>query len=519
MLKALGASAVLLSTTALTKTAFAQAADAAEPFSFDSFTARMRDMAQAEFKPVTFTLPDDFADLNYDTYRLILYRPQRGKWIGADQSYQAQAFHLGWLYAEPIRLFEVTEGVAKPIEFSAKDFEYLDKDLEARMNDQPFPGIAGFRINHPLNRAGVFDELISFVGASYFRALGRNNNYGLSARGLAMDSWLAGPEEFPRFTEFYLERSPDSTTVILYAALDSQRVTGAFRLEIDPAGEAHQETIIDVTARLFFRGDVEELGVAPLTSMFLYAEANRADFDDYRPQVHDSNGLLLETADGDVRWRALSNTPLLGNSYFGQTNPRAFGLYQRGRDFETYQDAGAHYERRPSVRIEPIGEWGEGAVRLIEVPSDLEGNDNIVAFWVPSEPVRAGDEREFSYRMIWGDLDPGGDPALAYVDETRAGVGGVSGVEYDGKTRKFVVDFKGGELANLAPDAQLEIVANATGGTIVTTTLTRVDANGVWRMVLDVEPTGSGAVELDAHLVGADRKLTETWLYQWRATA
>lgn len=519
MLKAIGVTVTLLSSTSLSTAVFAQAETESAAFSFDGLSARMRDMAAAEFQPVRFTLPDEFADLNYDTYRLILYRPQRGKWIGDDRLYQAQAFHLGWLYAEPVTLFDVADGKATPIQFSARDFEYLDKDFEARMDDRPLPGVAGFRINHPLNRAGVFDELISFVGASYFRALGRGNNYGLSARGLAVDSWRAGPEEFPRFSEFYLERPAESSKVVVYAAMESQRATGAFRLEIDPAGEAHQETIIDVTARLFFREDIEELGVAPLTSMFLYAEANRSDFDDYRPQVHDSNGLLVESEAGEVMWRALSNTPALGNSYFGQTNPRAFGLYQRGRDFETYQDAGAHYERRPSVRIEPIGQWGEGAVRLIEVPSDLEGNDNVVAFWVPADPIKAGEEREFSYRMIWGDLDPGRDPALAYVEETRAGVGGVSGVAYDGSTRKFVIDFKGGELPALAADADIEVVANVEGGTIVMSTLTRVEANGVWRVVLDVEPSGSGAVELNAHLVGLGRKLTETWLYQWRASA
>lgn len=197
--------------------------------------------------------------------------------------------------------------------------------------------------------------MISFLGASYFRALGRDNIYGLSARGLVMNSWIDVPEEFPRLSEFYLEKPTATGPVTIYAALDSASVTGAYRFVITPASDTAQETTIDVTARLNFRTDVKELGVAPLTSMFLYAETNRGGFDDYRPQVHDSNGLLVERESGEIMWRALNNSTALGNSYLAETNPCAFGLYQRGRDFETYQDAGAHYERRPSLRIEPTG--------------------------------------------------------------------------------------------------------------------------------------------------------------------
>jgi glucans biosynthesis protein len=253
--------------------------------------------------------------------------------------------------------------------------------------------------------------------------------------------------------------------------------------------------------------------------MFLYAEANRGGFDDYRPQVHDSNGLLLERESGEIMWRALNNTDSLGNSYLWENNPRAFGLYQRGRDFDSYQDAGAHYERRPSLRIEPQGDWGQGMVRLIEIPARLEADDNIVAFWIPAEPALAGTAREFSYRMIWGNLDPETNPAMAYVAETRAGAGGVSGVENAANLRKFVVDFKGGELDSLPPETPIDVLATAAGGAVVNSVLSRVEANGVWRLVLDIETTGTAPLELKAYLVGLGRKLTETWLYQWRPTA
>jgi glucans biosynthesis protein len=257
-----------------------------------------------------------------------------------------------------------------------------------------------------------------------------------------------------------------------------------------------------VTARLFFRADVKELGIAPLTSMFLYADNNRSAFDDYRPQVHDSDGLMLEDGTGQTYWRALNNPPEPANSYFQQDALAAFGLYQRNRDFDDYQDAGAHYELRPSLRVEPIGAWGPGAVRLIEIPSKLEAEDNIGAFFVPSEPVKAGDKREFSYRLRWGDLNP--DPAggLAYVEDTRGGRGGVSGVANADTLRKFVIDFKGGPLTTLDEKTPPDIVADIVGGTLKVSTVSRITDDGIWRLVLDVEVTGKEPVELKAFLPG-----------------
>lgn len=464
-------------------------------------------------------MPEAFQNLDYDAYRLIQYRAEASKWAEDDIGYRLQAFHLGWLYPDPVKVFEIVSGQARPVDFGAADFQYHDNAVAEAAQALEFPGVAGFRVNYPLNRPDAYDELVSFLGASYFRSLGRDNIYGLSARGLVLNSWVDIPEEFPRFSEFYIEKAKAGGPLTVYAALDSQSVTGAYRFVITPASDAAQETTMDVTARLYFRTDVKELGVAPLTSMFLYAEANRGGFDDYRPQVHDSNGLLVERESGEVMWRALNNSPALGNSYLWENNPKAFGLYQRGRDFETYQDAGAHYERRPSLRVEPLGEWGQGMVRLIEIPARLEADDNIVAFWIPSEPALAGQEREFGYRLIWGNLDPQADAATAYVAETRAGVGGVSGVENAASLRKFVIDFKGGELETLPDDTPLDVLATVGGGVLRNSVLSRVDANGVWRLVLDVETDGASPLELKAYIVGLGKKLTETWLYQWRPVA
>ena len=324
-------------------------------------------------------------NLSYDAYRLIQARDDKAVALSQGFGYVIEPFHLGWLFQQPVEMFDASGGTAKPIPFSAADFNYHDPAIEQQMAAITLPGVAGFRIDGPMNAPGQLAELVSFLGASYFRALGKNNYYGGSARGAVVNSWLAVPEEFPRFSSFYVERADYGQPLTIYAALEGQSLTGAFRFVLDPASDARQQTVFDVTARYFFRNDVAEMGVAPLTSMYLYSAANRSAFDDYRPEVHDSDGLYMDGGTGELAWRALNNPPALGNSYFSHTNPKAFGLMQRQRDFAEYQDPGARYDLRPSMLVEPKGDWGEGSVRLIEVPAKLEAEDNIVAFWVPED--------------------------------------------------------------------------------------------------------------------------------------
>jgi glucans biosynthesis protein len=514
LLGALPVSAVLLSTAAWPRAARAQEATApaaAQQFSFDLLTAEMQALAAKPFAAPE-RVPSFLDELKYDDYRLINFRADRARFATDDSFFRLQAFSMGWLFADPVLLFEVDGDTAVPMPISTDDFVYLN-DLSTRIPAHAeMPGVAGFRLHHPLNRPDVWDELVAFLGASYFRALGRHNQYGLSARGLAVNSGLAMAEEFPRFTRFYIERPRDfRQTVTVYAALDSDSVTGAYRFVITPG----DETEMEVTARLFFRNDIEQLGVAPLTSMFLFSEKNRADFDDFRPNVHDSDGLRIVRANGDIIWRPLNNPVRLAGSYFSEQNPRSFGLHQRDRDFESYQDPSAHYERRPSLDVEPIGDWGRGSVRLLEIPTDLEVNDNIVAFWVPDGQVRAGESREFAYRLRWGDLAHDDGDARAYVHETRSGEGGVSGVENTDGTRKFVVDFKGGLLATLGEGAEVKAVTTIANGEIVTQTLSPIAGTDVWRLVFDIAADPGATVELTAHLAGYGRKLTEAWAYQW----
>ncbi|MEN9409945.1 MAG: hypothetical protein RL216_1919 [Pseudomonadota bacterium] len=496
------------------KTAAPAATDAIaapQQFSFDLLTDEMRALSTQPH--VTAPPPEGFlGDLNYDDYRLIRFRDDRSRWADESTRFRLGAFHMGWLFPEPVRLFEVQDGMATEMLFSTDDFEYLNDLAERVPEHAELPGVAGFRLNHPLNRPDKWDELVAFVGASYFRALGRNSAYGISARGLALNTATSQGEEFPRFSRFYMERDINGgPSITVYATLESASVTGAYRFVITPG----TETVMDVTCRLFFRQDVAELGIAPLTSMFLFSEKNRAEFDDYRPNVHDSDGLRILRADGDIIWRPLNNPPQLTGSYFAETAPRRFGLHQRDRFFDSYQDTGARYERRPSLDVEPLGDWGKGNVRLVEIPSDLEANDNIVAYWIPETPAKAGDAREFAYRLHWGDLPHDDGEPLAYVFETRSGHGGFAGVEVQQGTRKFVVDYKGGMIGTLEPEAEIQPVVSIANGEITGTVLEKIAGTDIWRLVIDISAAEGAVVELAAHLAGYDRRLTENWLYQW----
>jgi periplasmic glucans biosynthesis protein len=510
--------------TSLVGTAFSQssflpvsAAKAAEPaagtFTFEILARRMRAAAAAPYRPPTVDMPAPLKSLTYDGYKAIAFRPDHALWSDTQSLFRLEAFHMGWLFGAPVLLFEVNDGEARPIRFTSDDFEYRAPVLNADdFKGVDMPGVAGFRLHFPLNRPDVFDELIVFQGASYFRALGRSSNYGISARGVAIDTASTKDEEFPVFTEFYIERpKPGAPSITLYAALDGPSVTGAFAFHVVPG----QDTIIDVTARLFFRKDIERLGIAPLNSMFLFDESNKYTIDDYRTQVHDSDGLQIVRKGGDQVWRALANPSRLANSIFAADDLSSFALLQRHRAYADYEDAEAHYERRPSLLVEPLNEWGKGTIQLVEIPSSLEQNDNIVAFWTPDHPVTAGQSLELAYRLKWGDLASESCP-LACVIATRTGVGGPSGIKNEAGLRKFVVDFAGSILDNLPSDAQVTAATSVQGGEVVGSFVARVDAEKCWRVGFDVRPNGADPIEMSTYLGLAGRPLSETWHFQWR---
>jgi len=503
----------LIGASAIPARSFAQdAGPQPEPFSFDTLTETVRQRAKGA-DPVPPPLSDFLASIDYDRYRMIRFSPDKRRWAEDGSNFRISPFHIGGLFKEPVKIHEVVDDKATELQFTTADFEYRDALANQVPQNFVLPGVAGFMLVYPLNRPDVFDEVISFIGASYFRALGQDNAYGLSARGLAIDSGLSMAEEFPRFTGFWLQKpAPGGDSLVIYAALDSASLTGAYRFVLTPG----VDTRVDVTARLFFRSAVTEIGVAPLTSMFLFADVNRGHFDDFRPQVHDSDGLRITRENGDILWRALNNPAALASSYFSETRPQRFGLHQRQRDFDHYQDAESHYERRPSVDIEPIGDWGSGRIKLVEIPSNLEVHDNIVAYWVPDQKFAAGDSLEISYRMNWGWLPVSAEEERAIVVATRSGVGGAAGIENPPDTRKFVVDFKGGMLSRLpADDKSVQPVVTISKGRVDVVTLHRIDGTDMWRLVVDIASDKGDVCELSAHVAGYGRKLSEIWMFQW----
>jgi glucan biosynthesis protein len=204
---------------------------------------------------------------------------------------------------------------------------------------------------------------------------------------------------------------------VVHALLDSPSAAAAFRFTIHPG----ERTVFDTELALYPRAEIATVGIAPLTSMFLFDASERTRIDDYRTAVHDSNGLLLRTGKGEQIWRPLANPRELQISAFTDRGRRGFGLMQRSRALGDYQDLEARYENRLSLWVEPARDWGEGVVELVEIPTDREVNDNVVAFWRPHEPLKAKGEYIFNYRLHWCWSAPS-EPPLSEVIATRSGL-------------------------------------------------------------------------------------------------
>ncbi|MBL8906185.1 MAG: glucan biosynthesis protein, partial [Rhizobiales bacterium] len=348
---------------------------APEPFDFDRLTADAEALARAPYRPASVPAAQTLDKIDFEQAIEIEYRPEQTIW--ADSETPIRLFHPHKFAREPVRIFLVDQGAAREVIYTADLFTFGPKAAFAQTLPHDV-GFAGFRVLNP-HRIG---DWLAFQGASYFRSSGELEQYGLSARGIAIDTALPSPEEFPRFTEFFVER--DGPSVNVYALLDGPSITGAYRIHCRKDGAVTTE----VEARLFARTDIRRLGIAPLTSMFWYSELNRAGAPDWRPEVHDSDGLALWTGNGERLWRPLNNPNRVMTSSFSDRAPKGFGLLQRDRGFANYEDDGVFYERRPSVWVEPLGDWGEGAVQLVEIPTDAEIHDNIVAYWVAAKPVR-----------------------------------------------------------------------------------------------------------------------------------
>lgn len=474
------------------------------PFAPGDVVERARALAaQPWVAPPEVALPG----LDYDAYRRIRFRPERALWHTQDLPFRAQLFHPGRLFRHPVEIEVVSGAESRRLAFDPALF--VDGPQTGTDEVQ---GFAGLRLHHPINGAH-FDEFLVFLGASYFRAVAAGQGYGLSARGLAIGTAAPTGEEFPLFRHFWLvEPDATATSVVIHALLDSPSAAGAFSFRAIPG----QITRIEVEATLFPRVEIATVGIAPLTSMFYFGPQDRAGIDDFRVAVHDSDQLLLRTGAEEWIARPLLNPASLQISSFLDDGPKGFGLLQRPRRFDDYLDLEARYERRPSLWVEPLGNWGRGAVKLVEIPTGSEANDNIVAFWRPEAPLAAGSEHRFAYRLAWGE-DPVARPDLARVVATRTGLGEQGREAADIRRRLFVVEFTGPALADLVRDGALQIVATATAGQLAEPVLIAEPPLEAVRAVLDLDPGTASVVELSCVLVREGRPVSEKWVFRWLA--
>jgi glucans biosynthesis protein len=499
-----------LTLTASLLAAFVQAEDL--PFDFEVLQYRAKALAAKPYGTHESNVPESLRALTYDQYRDIRFDPARAWWLRERLPFQLQFFHPGFLFNKTVQVSELIDGEGRPIEFSPRLFSYGKNTEIGRVPSDV--GFAGFRIHYALNSPSYLDELAVFQGASYFRALGQKMRYGLSARGLAINTAEAGGEEFPIFEEFWVKRpTEDAKEIKVYALLDSPSVAGAYRFTITP-GSA---TTMLVKAALYLRdgAPVKTLGLAPLTSMFWFGESSASREGDLRPEVHDSDGLMMERGTGEWIWRPLTNPKTVRVAAFADENPGGFGLVQRDRDYASYEDIEAAYHLRPSVWVDPLGRWGKGCVRLVELPTPDETNDNIVAFWTPEKLPEPGQPLVFEYKLTWFlENAPGSKrPPAGFVSATRLGYSKT----HEPELKRFWVDFDGAFLRGRGADSGLQAVLTVgEGATLIHQDVQKNPFSGMWRVAFSIKPDGSGRpVELRCFLKREPHILSETWSYLW----
>jgi periplasmic glucans biosynthesis protein len=483
------------------KTPAAEKAPGGYAFSYDTLLAEAKRLAAKPYSPQRSTLPAGLDKLSPEQYRGIRFNRDAAIWRQEGLPFRLELLRAYFnLQAPPVTVSTVEEGVAHDLVATPEMFDMGSSVPQLGKVSLP---LSGFRLVTQINSKKIWDEFLVFQGASYFRGVAKDLVYGLSARGLAINTAEPSGEEFPAFTHFWVEQpAARATSIVIDALLESESITGAYRFMVQP-GVA---TVMDVTCTLFPRTDLHVVGLAPLTSMFLFDETNRGRLDDYRPEVHDSDGLEITASNGEHIYRQLANPTKLQVSTFTTQPPQGFGLVQRSRDSSDFEDFDDQYERRPSAWIEPKGEWGAGAVELVEIPSGRESNDNIVAFWRPAQGLSAGHPAEFAYRLSWLPL-PSMPKGLGQVMATR------SGASLDGKRRVFVLDIVGaGEKT-----AGLRVDLAASAGKLSNVALTSNTAMHGLRASFDIEPNDADLIELRMRIMRGNQPVSETWLYRWTA--
>lgn len=483
---------------------------AASGFDFQQVVDKARELAAKPYEAPP-AIPRFMRELSYDQYQDIRFDPEHSLWRESNSRFQAMFFSAGLFYTHPVAINVIDAQGVHAVPYRKSWFSFADAEIERRV--PPDLGFAGFKLAFPLIDGKEHNQFLVFAGASYFRGVGRDNAWGISGRGIAIDTGLPGGEEFPSFVEFWLERpAPGADALRFYGLLDGESLTGAYRFTAYPGAV----TRLDVEAVLFARDAVELLGVAPLTSMFFYGENTARPSGEWRSEVHDSDGLLIHDGVTDEwLWRPLLNPVALEMDIFRTGNVRGFGLLQRDTQFANYHDLGARYERRPSAWVAPKGDWGAGEVVLVQIPTASETNDNIVAFWTPGEKLVPGAEPlSLSYTVSFGTPDVVKTPMGRAVN-TFVGDGAIIGGGNVEGAYRFIVDFAGGPLDKLKPRAAVVGNVTAAGAAEVIEHFVEYnEALRTWRLSVLARPEEGKALDLRAFLRADDTTLTETWTYR-----
>jgi len=461
--------------------------------------------------------PKEIRKLSYDQYRDIRFNPKKAIWRYDHIPFQVQLFHPGWIQSDQVNIYLIENRRVEPIRYNQDLFDFgTNSTIKLPANKMKFSGL---RVHYPLNRPDYLDELVVFQGATYFRALAKNLVYGLSARAIAVNCGGPETEEFPRFRALWLNRPGDKdTSITIFGLIDSPSLAAAAEFIITPG----TTTVMRNRITIYARKKIAHLGIAPLTSMYWYGRQTGLHFSDFRPEVHDSDGLLMNNGSGEWLWRPLAHEGKFRFCSFIDKNPKGFGLIQRDLSFSSYVDLEAHYQDRPSTWVTPIGDWGEGSIRLLELPTVDEFNDNIVAFWEPKKGLAPRQSAEFAYELQWFSDNPK-LPATGRTITTR--VADIPDPEdkdrvADGKTviRKFVLDFRWPEAAEDATSTnKLVSSVSVQNATLVGKPVQQYNAyERTWRLFFKAAaPKGGTPVECRAFISRNAKPVTETWIYLW----
>lgn len=474
-----------------------------------------RESAQGTYKENDHGLNKALKAIDYQTYRAIRFKPEKSVWRDK-KDYEIQLFHRGFLYNNPITVHTIGEdNQPKQLHFKRDMFRYDGEAAPLAELTGNNTGYAGFRIHYPIKNDEYKDEFAVFLGASYFRLVGKHQVYGISARGLAIDTALPKGEEFPHFTEFWIVEPKKDQPITVYARLESPSVAGAYRFVIHP----DIDTTVDVQSWLFAREDVQKLGVAPFTSMFLYGENSQKRYDDYRPEVHDSDGVFMVTHTGEEIWRPLTNPSHLQITSLSDSAPKGFGMFQRDGHWENYLDAEANYHLRPSLWVKPQAGFEQGRLEVVEIPTDSEVHDNVVAYWIPDAPLLEGESRYFAYQLSTKEQYAFASN-VATVLRTRQGKAVLPGDEFEDErlntTRQFSVDFAVPGKLDINPD-DLTFVVQGINGEVSHVRVYAVDNGREWRGTFMVTPKEGKTVDMRAFIEAEGKRVSEVWNYVYQS--